>query len=86
MLELTAPAHTYEFTGIDERPVLSINRGFSAPIKLTTDLDDGDLDFLAAHDSDAFNRWQALQTSAMRLLIGNVAALHAGKRRARTTN
>ena len=78
VLELTAPAHTYEFTGIDERPVLSINRGFSAPIKLTTDLDDGDLDFLAAHDSDAFNRWHALQTSAMRLLIGNVGALHAG--------
>ena len=79
VLVLDEPAHTIEFTGIDERPVLSINRGFSAPIKLNTDLDSGDLAFLAAHDGDAFNRWQALQTTAMRLLIGNVTALHAGK-------
>ena len=79
VLVLSEPAHTFEFTGIAERPVLSINRGFSAPIKLNTDLDGGDLAFLAAHDSDAFNRWQALQTISMRLLIDNVAALRAGK-------
>ncbi|MGH6684300.1 MAG: aminopeptidase N, partial [Pseudolabrys sp.] len=79
VLVLSETAHTYEFSGISERPVLSINRGFSAPIKLNTDLDTDDLDFLAAHDGDAFNRWQALQTTAMRLLIGNVAALRAAK-------
>jgi aminopeptidase N len=79
VLELTEPSHTFEFTGIAERPVLSINRGFSAPIKLVTDLDTGDLAFLAAHDNDAFNRWQALQTVSTRLLIDNVAALRAGK-------
>jgi len=79
VLELTEPVHTFEFTGIAERPVLSINRGFSAPIKLVTDLDGDDLGFLAAHDTDAFNRWQALQTISTRLLIDNVAALRAGK-------
>ena len=79
VLVLSEPAATVEFTGIAEKPVLSINRGFSAPIKLTSDLDGDDLAFLAAHDSDAFNRWQALQTISMRLLIGNVAALHGGK-------
>ncbi len=79
VLVLKEPTHTYTFTGIPERPVLSINRGFSAPIKLNADLDKTDLDFLAAHDSDAFNRWQALQTTATQLLIGNAAALHAGK-------
>ena len=79
VLELTEPSHTFEFTGIAERPVLSTNRGFSAPIKLDTDLDTDDLTFLAAHDSDAFNRWQALQTVSTRLLIDNVAALRAGK-------
>ena len=79
MLVLSEPAQTFEFTGIAERPVLSINRGFSAPIKLVTDLDADDLAFLAAHDGDAFNRWQALQTISMRLLIDNVAALRAGK-------
>ena len=44
VLVLSEPAHTFEFTGIAERPVLSINRGFSAPIKLVTDLDADDLD------------------------------------------
>ena len=79
VLELTEPVHTFEFTGIAERPVLSINRSFSAPIKLVTDLDVGDLDFLAANDSDAFNRWQALQTVSTRLLIDNVATIRANK-------
>jgi aminopeptidase N len=79
VLVLDEPAATFEFTGIGKAPVLSINRGFSAPIKLVTDLGAGDLAFLAAHDSDAFNRWQALQTTAMRLLIENVADLPAGK-------
>ena len=79
VLVLSHAAHSFEFAAIGERPVLSINRGFSAPIKLDTDLDGDDLAFLAAHDSDAFNRWQALQTISMRLLIDNVAALRAGK-------
>jgi aminopeptidase N len=58
---------------------LSINRNFSAPIKLTAGLDGEALAFLAAHDSDPFNRWQALQTISTRLLIDNVTALRAGK-------
>ena len=78
VIELIEPSHRFEFTGIAERPVLSINRGFSAPIKLNTDLENADLTFLAAHDSDPFNRWQALQTISTRLLIENVAAIHAG--------
>jgi aminopeptidase N len=69
----------FEFTGIGEQPVLSINRGFSAPINLVTDLSTDDLAFLAAHDSDPFNRWQALQTISMRLLLDNVAATRAGR-------
>ena len=69
---------TFTFAGVGERPVLSINRGFSAPIKLVADFSGSDLDFLAAHDSDAFNRWQALQTAAMGLLVDNVKQLRAG--------
>ena len=77
VLVLSEPSLTIEFAGIKERPVVSINRGFSAPIKLATDLSSDDLAFLAGHDSDPFNRWQALQTISMRLLIDNVAALQA---------
>jgi aminopeptidase N len=79
VLVLDEATQRFEFTAIAERPVLSINRGFSAPIKLTTDLDADDLAFLAAHDSDPFNRWQALQTLSTRLLIDSVGALRAGK-------
>jgi len=70
---------TFEFVDVDERPVLSINRGFSAPIKLVNGLSADNLAFLAAHDSDPFNRWQAVQAISMRLLVDNVSALGAGR-------
>ena len=78
VLELTRPSQTFVFTGVEERPIPSFNRGFSAPIKLSLPIESDDLRFLAAHDSDPFNRWQAVQTLAMSLLKQNVAALHAG--------
>jgi aminopeptidase N len=76
---LTKPAETFVFGDIAEPPVPSLNRGFSAPIKLIANLSADDLRFLAAHDADAFNRWQALQTLATRLLLDNVASLRAAK-------
>ena len=79
VLVLTRPAETFVFTGVPQRPVASLNRGFSAPVKLTANLNADDLRFLAAHDSDPFNRWQALQTLAVTLLIDNVKALRAGQ-------
>jgi aminopeptidase N len=84
VLTLTKSRETFVFGDVDARPVLSLNRGFSAPVRLTANLRDGDLAFLAAHDSDPFNRWQAVQSLATALLIDNVAAHRAGtqKRRA----
>jgi aminopeptidase N len=79
VLTLTRPAETFVFGDIGEPPVLSLNRGFSAPIKLVANLSADDLRFLAAHDADPFNRWQALQTLATRLLLDNVTNLRAGK-------
>src|SRR5262249_46327835 len=38
-----------------------------------------DIRFLAAHDGDPFNRWQAVQTIATMLLVDNVAALRRGE-------
>src|SRR5262247_435990 len=78
VLILTEPADTFVFADVGEPPVLSLNRGFSAPIKLSANLCADDLRFLAAHDADPFNRWQALQTLATRLLVDNTAALRAG--------
>lgn len=76
---LSSPSASIEFSDVPEEPVLSINRSFSAPIKLVANLSAADLQHLAAYDSDPFNRWQALQTFALRILIANVAALRAGK-------
>ena len=78
VLTLTRPAETFVFADIGEPPVPSLNRGFSAPVKLVANLSADDLRALAARDADAFNRWQALQTLATRLLVDNVAALRAG--------
>jgi len=79
VLTLTRPAETFVFGGIDEPPVPSLNRGFSAPVKLNVNVSADDLRFVAAHDVDTFNRWQALQTLATRLLVGNTAAVRAEK-------
>src|SRR5271154_172462 len=78
VIELKEPNQTFVFTDVAERPTPSINRGFSAPIKLSLPIEAEDLRFLAAHDSDPFNRWQAVQTLAMSLLTANVAALRNG--------
>ena len=76
VLTLTKPTETFVFTGVHERPVPSLNRGFSAPIKLAVERTSDDLRFLAAHDTDPFNRWQALQTLATGVLIDNVTRRH----------
>jgi aminopeptidase N len=78
VIELTKPSQSLVFSGVAERPIPSLNRGFSAPIKLGLPIEPDDLRFLAAHDSDQFNRWQAVQSLAMTLLKANVAALRIG--------
>ena len=75
LLTLDRPAASYVFTGVEQRPVPSINRGFSAPVRLTVNVSDEDLRFLANHDSDPFNRWQAVHTLAMRLLVDSTEAI-----------
>ncbi|HEY6601260.1 MAG TPA: aminopeptidase N [Xanthobacteraceae bacterium] len=77
VLTLTKAVETFVFADVAEQPVASLNRGFSAPIKLSANLSADDLRFLAAHDADPFNRWQALQTLATRLLVDNTAASRA---------
>jgi aminopeptidase N len=78
VLTLKEPSQSFTFSGIAERPIPSLNRGFSAPVKLSFPIEPDDLRFLAAYDSDPFNRWQAVQTLAMSLLTTNVAALRKG--------
>jgi aminopeptidase N len=76
VFELTTGEATLTFRDVAQRPVLSINRGFSAPIILNSDATDADLLVQLAHDSDSFNRWEAAQTVARRLLV---KAYHDGE-------
>jgi len=59
-------------------PVISALRGFSAPVILDLPQDDAALLTLARHDTDAFNRWQALQTLAMQALRAAYETLQGG--------
>ena len=79
LIVLEEPERTLTVRGLRERPVLSLLRGFSAPVRLDADVSEADLVTLAAHDSDSFNRWQASQTLAIRLLVRSTAAVRGGK-------
>ena len=61
--------HVVRFSGIKERPALSLNRGFSAPVTLSVEQRREDQFFLARHDSDPFSRWQAYNTLLTEALI-----------------
>ncbi|MFA9201586.1 MAG: aminopeptidase N [Cypionkella sp.] len=60
------------FDGFAEPPVLSINRGFSAPVAIEREVASEDLVFLAAHDDDAFARYEAMQELIVRHLVAAV--------------
>ncbi|WCJ26310.1 Puromycin-sensitive aminopeptidase [Euphorbia peplus] len=72
VLRITKKEEEFVFPDISERPVPSILRGYSAPIRLQSDLSDSDLFFLLAHDSDEFNRWEAGQLLARKLMLSLV--------------
>jgi aminopeptidase N len=62
-------------TGVDERPVVSALRGFSAPVKLTSNAEARDRYILLAGDPDLFNRWEAGQELARALILGRATGL-----------
>ena len=72
VLELTEPVQIFHFEGIDEVPVPSLLRDFSAPVILEYEYSDAQLAFLLAHDSDPFHRWEAGQRLMMRRLLNLV--------------
>ena len=61
------------FDGIGERPVLSINRDFSAPVVLETDRTAQDLAFLSARDDNPFARYEAMQQLMLDTLVAAVS-------------
>jgi aminopeptidase N len=70
---LDQPNDMIVFDGITERPVLSINRGFSAPVIVETDRSAADLAFLSAHDDDPFARYEAMQQLMLDTLVARAS-------------
>ena len=79
VLELTDRQQTFHFEAIASEPVASLFREFSAPVIVKTPPASGIQAFLLAHDSDAFNRWEAGQQYALRLLGDNAARIARGE-------
>ena len=75
VLELKEEKQTFEFPGLQGDVVPSILRGFSAPVKLVSESGSNDgaaLAFLAARDTDGFNRWEAGQVLYTDLIFQNM--------------
>ena len=69
---MTQQSETIRVDGVATQPVPSLLRGFTAPIIVDYDYTDAELLTLMAHDTDAFNRWEACQRLMLRQLIAAV--------------
>jgi aminopeptidase N len=74
----------FAFPGFAQAPVLSLNRGFSAPVAIDAGQGTADLVFLAARDDDPFARYEALQQLVVQHLVAEISGgtLCAGDRQA----
>jgi len=69
LLELTQPVQSWVVKQISAKPVLSINRDFSAPIVLEHEQSEAELLALMANETDSFNRWEAVQKLAQQFIL-----------------
>ncbi|MGB8600942.1 MAG: DUF3458 domain-containing protein, partial [Rhizomicrobium sp.] len=74
VIELTRPEESFVFTGVEEAPLLSLGRGFSAPCHFIQHQSDVERARLMATDSDPFNRWEAGQALARSAINALMAA------------
>ncbi len=80
LLEIIDSEAEFVFNGIEEKPVPSLFRGFSAPVRIEYEYTDDDLATLMAHDSDSFCRWEAGQSLAVRVVGSLIDDYLTGRR------
>src|SRR6185437_12237285 len=78
VLELREAEETFVFVDVEEAPLLSIGRHFSAPVIFKTDLDRKARATLMGRDKDEFNRWEQGQALATDLLLEMTKAAQTG--------
>ncbi|UZA70201.1 aminopeptidase N [Pseudomonas viridiflava] len=79
VLSVTEAEQTFTFVDVTEKPLPSLLRGFSAPVKLSFPYDRDQLMFLMQHDSDGFNRWDAGQQLSVQVLQEMIAQHQQGQ-------
>ncbi|MBC7950595.1 MAG: aminopeptidase N [Rhodospirillaceae bacterium] len=79
VLNLTEAQTSFVFEDVAEPAVPSLFRGFSAPVVVDAPYAEADLAFLMANDSDAFNRWDAGQELAIRVILELIRKFRAGE-------
>jgi aminopeptidase N len=77
-LIFTEDEQTFVFEDVAAPAAVSLFRNFSAPVKILGQSRER-LAFLAAHDNDPFNRWDALQSYASLVLLDAIADRQAGR-------
>jgi aminopeptidase N len=78
VLEITDHEQAFVFEQVNEQPVPSLLRNFSAPVKLDFPYTRDDLLHLMSRDSDGFNRWEACNRLALSVLQESVANYEKG--------
>lgn len=78
-LELKQKSQTFTFDGLDSRPIVSLNRGFSAPVIVQKEYSDGELAVLMGAESDEFARYDAAQNLYKNTLLKMTQAIAAGE-------
>lgn len=79
VLEVNQEHQEFVFTNVPEKPILSILREFSAPIRLEYEQSRTDLLFLMAKDTDSFCRYEAAQKLYTGSLLQGLGALHENR-------
>ena len=79
ILLISKEEETFTFKSMKKEPIMSLNRNFSAPIKVHTSYSLDQYAFLMGHDSDEFNRFEASQTIASMVLHKLIDEIEANK-------
>ena len=79
MLHIKEKVEVFTFINVPMKPVISLNRGFTSPVKTKLQQSDDELAFLFSHDSDEFNRWNAGQDLAINTLLNMVELIQEKK-------
>ncbi len=69
LLIVSKKRESFIFKNISSDPILSLNRDFSAPIKIEYQESDRDLIVKMGHDTNSFNRYDAAQNYALKLIL-----------------